>query len=315
MRRLVIFVSVLLLTGAVSVTGASGKPRGFNGKIVTSVNGDAQVYTVHPDGTDQRLVAVDASPGQWSPDGHLISLVDEISGAGQLLNVDSGSVVDLNLAAQYPDLFLACVVWSPDSARLACEGGFIDPSLQGVYTVRSSDGGDLRQVTSDPGGDDCPSDYSPNGQRLLFSRADATTYAMYTVKLDGSGLRQVTPPGMNFNFCDASWSPQGNEIVFSAHAPSDTRSTIWRMHTDGSGLRQLPISGCGGSFADPTSIGCFSPRWSPDGRKIVFARLVAATGQEDLYTVNADGSGLFQVTRTPDIAEDGGDWGTHPLTP
>ena len=44
-------------------------------------------------------------------------------------------------------------------------------------------------------------------------------------------------------------------------------------------------------------------------------RLVVATGQEDLYTVNADGSGLFQVTRTTDIAEDGGDWGTHPLTP
>jgi hypothetical protein len=41
----------------------------------------------------------------------------------------------------------------------------------------------------------------------------------------------------------------------------------------------------------------------------------AFKAQRDLYTVNADGSGLFQVTHTPDIFEDGGDWGTHPVTP
>jgi hypothetical protein len=37
--------------------------------------------------------------------------------------------------------------------------------------------------------------------------------------------------------------------------------------------------------------------------------------QFDLYTVNADGSGLFRVTNTPDLQEGGADWGTHPLTP
>jgi Tol biopolymer transport system component len=300
---------VAIATATMLVPAAAARPPGTNGKIVTSVDGDAQLYTVDPDGTDQQLVAVDTEAGQWSPDGSLISLFD------RLLNPDDGSVVDLNLSTQYPDLFLPCGVWSPDGTRLACEGGFIDPSLQGVYTVRSSDGGDLRQITSDPGGDDCPSDYSPNGQRLVFSRADAATSGIFTVKLNGTGLRLITPPGMDFNFCNGSWSPQGNEILFSAHAPSDTRSTVWVVHADGTGLRHIPIPGCGGLVSDPTSIGCFNAIWSPDGTKIVFVRFVVATGQEDLYTANADGSGLFQVTRTPDIAEDGGDWGTHPLTP
>jgi Tol biopolymer transport system component len=309
MRKLVVLALLAAAITAVIAIPAAAKPPGVNGKIVTSVVGDAQVYTVDPDGTDQQLVAVDTEPGQWSPDGSLISLFD------RLLNPDNGSVIDLNLSAQYPDLFLPCGVWSPDGARLACEGGFIDPSLQGVYTVRSSDGGDLQQVTSDPGGDDCPRDYSPNGKRLVFSRADATTYALYTVKLDGSGLRQITPPGMNFNFCNGSWSPQGNEILFSAHVPDwQYASTIWVVHSDGSGLRQIPVPGCGGLFSSLTFIGCSTPNWSPDGTKIVFSRLAAATGQRDLYTVNADGSGLFQVTHTPDVAEDGGDWGTHALT-
>ena len=208
--------------------------------------------------------------------------------------------------------------WSPDGARLACEGqGETDPGLTGVYTLRSSDGGDLQRVTSDPTGDDCPSDYSPNGKRLVITRANDTTYEIDTVKLDGSGLKQITPDGMDFNFCEGSWSPQGNEIAFSAHVPNaqDFHSSVWVVHFDGTGLRQLPIAGpCGGPFADPTTYGCFDPIWSPDGQKIVFGRN-QDDNQRDLYTVNADGSGLFQVTNTPDISEFNGDWGIHPLTP
>jgi Tol biopolymer transport system component len=54
--------------------------------------------------------------------------------------------------------------------------------------------------------------------------------------------------------------------------------------------------------------------WSPDGKKILFGRGVGRE-QRDLYTVNADGSGLFQVTSTATIDEGKADWGTHPLTP
>jgi Tol biopolymer transport system component len=35
-------------------------------------------------------------------------------------------------------------------------------------------------------------------------------------------------------------------------------------------------------------------------------------GQEDIYTANADGSDVKQVTDTPDF-ENGPDWGTHRL--
>jgi Tol biopolymer transport system component len=291
---------------------AAAKPPGTNGKIVTNsdnlLTGEEQVYTVDPDGTDQQLVGPNET-GQWSWDGTRIAMFEGV------FEFDSGILTSLNLDTQYPDMFLGCAQWSPDDARIACEGfGLSDPSLNGIYTVRSADGGDLQQVTSNPGGDDCPSDYSPYGNRIIFTRASETVFALFTVKLDGSGLRQITPDGLNFNFCNGSWSPQGNEILFSAHVPADTRSTIWVIHSDGTGLRQIPVSGCGGLSSDPTSIGCFNPTWSPDGQKIVFGRQ-PGQGQRDLYTVNADGSGLFRVTNTPNIDEFSGDWGTHPLTP
>jgi Tol biopolymer transport system component len=326
MRRLTTMLIVVLavaVVAALAAGSAAAKPRGFNGKIVTNsdnlVTGEEQVYTVDPDGTDEQLLYNNSEVTQWSPDGTRVVLVTQLEPSQLLLfNVDDSSSVYFGLPFdRYPGLALFCGVWSPNGSRLACEGfGQTDPSLNGVYTLRSSDGGDLQRVTSDPNGDDAPSDYSPNGNRLVFTRANDTTYALYTVKLDGSGMKQITPDGMDFNFGNGSWSPQGNQIVFSAHVPNgDFHSSVWVVHSDGTGLRQLPIAGpCGGPFADPSTFGCFNPIWSPDGQKIAFGRN-QDDDQRDLYTVNADGSGLFQVTHTPDISEFNGDWGIHPLTP
>jgi TolB protein len=308
MRKLIMLTLLAAGIAAVIALPAAAKPSGTNGKIVVnvdnSVTGQEQVYTVDPDGTDLQFLANDTEAGQWSPDGTKIAIL------GGYVNFDTGAATDLSLSTLYPDLFLGCGVWSPDGARLACEGlSFeVDPTLNGIYTVRSSDGGDLQRVTSAPFGDDCPSDYSPNGKRIVSTGT--------TVKVSGGGLRQITPQGMSVDFCSGSCSPQGNEILFSAHVPDTDRSTIWVVHSDGTGLRRIPVPGCGGPRSDPASIGCQKPVWSPDGRKIMFERhFLIPNDYFDLYTVNADGSGLFQVTNTPNLDEGGGDWGTHPVTP
>ena len=314
MRKLVVFALLVAGIGALIALPAAAKPGGTNGKIVVNVDtatGQEQVYTVDPDGTNMQFLANDTEAGQWSPDGTNILL------SSGYLDVDTGAFTDLNLPdGLYPGLFLFCGTWSPNGARLACEG-FGDGGLNGVYTIRSSDGGDLQRVTSDPNGDDCPSDYSLNGQRLVLTRANETSYEIDTLKVDGRGLKRLTPEGMEFDFCSGNWSPQGNEIVFSARVPDGSyRSSIWAVHSDGTGLRKIVVPGCGGLRSDPSSIGCQKPVWSPDGRKIMFERhFLLPNDHFELYTVNADGSGLFQVTNTPNLDEGGGDWGTHPVTP
>ena len=325
-RRVPPFVAVVAaaVIAVVGATPAAARPRGVNGKIVTNsdnlVTGAEQVYTVDPNATDEQLLYDNSEVGQWSPDGRRVVLFLQPSGQQLLFDVDTGESTDLGFPDKhYPGLLLFCGVWSPDGARLACEGqGVDDPNRTGVYTVRASDGGDLQQVTSEPSGDDAPADYSPNGKLLLITKLsfEPFSYGLYTVRVDGTGLRRILPDGMDFRFGSGSWSPQGNEIVFSSHYPTgDYHSSIWVVHSDGSGLRQLPVAGpCGGLNDDPTAFGCFNPIWSPDGQKIVFGRN-ADDEQRDLYTVNADGSGLFQVTHTPDISEFNGDWGTHPVTP
>jgi Tol biopolymer transport system component len=55
----------------------------------------------------------------------------------------------------------------------------------------------LRRITSNPGGDDIPGDYSPDGKRLVFVRLDPDgEVGLFVTRLTGSGLRQITPPGM-----------------------------------------------------------------------------------------------------------------------
>jgi Tol biopolymer transport system component len=321
MRKLMTLALLVAGIAAIVALPAAASPRGSNGQLVVNVDnsttGTGQAYIVNPDGTDRQLIGDNVEAGQWSPDGRRIALTLEDSGEQAIYNVDTGTMTDLGLSTRYPDLALFCGVWSPDGSRLACEGfGQTDGSLNGIYTVRSSDGGGLQRVTSDPNGDDCPSDYSPDGKHLAITRANDTGTWIDTVKLDGSGMKQITPDATDFDFCTGSWSPQGNQIVFSAHVPDSDRSTIWVAQSDGSGLRKIPVPRCGGNRSDPNSIGCSNPVWSPDGQKIAFSRhTLTPTEQFDLYTVNADGSGLSRVTNTPELQEGGSDWGTHPITP
>ena len=185
MRKLIMLALLAAGTAALVALPAAAKPRGTNGKIVVNVDnavtGQEQVYTINPDGTDLQFLANDQEAGQWSPDGTKIAMF------GGYLDFDTGDITDLGLPFdRYPDLALFCGVWSPNGARLACEGfGQTDGSLNGVYTIRSSDGGDLQRVTTAEF-DDCPADYPPNGKRLLGPR---------TVELMGSPYAADTLPG------------------------------------------------------------------------------------------------------------------------
>jgi Tol biopolymer transport system component len=325
MRKLIVLGLLTGLAAIVAVTAApaGAKVSGPNGRIAFArfdpALGGTVTYTVNPDGSrTKQLFSGDHSElPHWSPAGSEVAIFCCDDGmVAHIVNADTGSFREL--ANQDPDLEAHCgFSWSPNGRRLACGNfGVTDPSLNGIYTIRSSDGGGLMRVTSNPGGDDEAGDYSPDGKRLVFVRTNATgQVGIFVVKLDGGGLRQITPRGMILDdLFGGSWSPSGNTILFAARTAPDHRLAIWAVKADGSGLHQLPIKpACGGAFSDPKSVSCFYPGWSPDGSKIVFTRISANGTQENIYTVNADGSGLFQVTKSGGASQP--DWGTHPLIP
>src|SRR5207245_1505881 len=121
--------------------------------------------------------------------------------------------------------FTDCRIWSPDAARLACDsfGGpdpdhQTDPSLNGIYSIRSSDGGDLTRITSNPGGEDSPCDYSPDGINLAWvsTHPDGSS-ELDTVNLSTGVVQQLVPAGTTLiDFECGSWSPDGDQTLFAA---------------------------------------------------------------------------------------------------
>jgi TolB protein len=324
--RLLLPLAVLVLS-VLAVAPAGARTPGHNGRIAFArfdpLLGDRVPYTINPDGTnEQQLLPFPGEGPRWSPDGSRIAMA---AGPGDdsavVANPDDGSYVELARTDHGLDTF--CFVWSPDGARLACEAyGTTDGTRNGMYSIRSSDGGGLRQITtngSPPWGGDIPGDYSPDGKRLVFSHFGEDCACLSVVKANGTGVRRILRDRNFSSF--GSWSPQGNEIVFSMHITDDVHSTIWVMHSDGSGLHQINVQvgdgqyPCGGPTADdPAAAGCFDPKWSPDGKKIVFVYGAGNGNGSDIYTVNADGSGLTQVTHDNNTeTNEDTDWGTHPL--
>jgi Tol biopolymer transport system component len=316
MRHPMKWLTALALCAGIAIPAlpAQAKVPGPNGRIAFS-RGDRDdnrvTYTANPDGShlQQLLAGLSGSP-RWSPDGNEVALLaactdGEQNCAATIVDPDTGTFRQF----KWPDpgLETNCGFgWSPDGMRLACESfGVTDPSRNGIYTIRTSDGRGLRRITFNPDGDDIPGDYSPDGKRLVFSRSDPSrpakaNVALFVVNLDGTGLRRITPWGLPF-FEDAGrWSPDGNNILF------DDQKSLFVVHADGSGMAKIPLATRSFSRLQ-------NPDWSPDGTKIVvslFTATAPGTGRAGIYTANADGSDIKQVTSSPTF-DATPDWGPH----
>jgi len=219
-------------------------------------NPDASVSVMDPDGGNRKRVFHDATGAalmpSWSPDGQwfvvgfggFFGARDTSPGKVIMVRADGSEKKELTSGpwnSGFPG-------WSPDGKRI-------------VYRVWGGDARGLRLLNLDDRSvstlttewDNFPS-WSPGGDRILFTRQRSTDqdFDIYTIKPDGSDLRQVTKsPGADGH---ATWTADGKQIfVASARtgfkdeaALYDTSpqpyAQIFLMNPDGSNARQLTDS-------------------------------------------------------------------------
>ncbi len=301
-----------------------GRPA-MNIYVKSILNGETVQVTSGP--TEDRYPA-------WSPDGSQLAFhrttstgfLEMVVAFPGVVRVPPGGDAERKIA----DVGVG-FAWSPDGNEIAYVAPYA-PVGNGGILVRSLKTGELRQLTSpQPHGERWVA-WSPDGTQLAFTRNMAPARELFVVPRQGGEARRLTFDGQVTG--GIAWTPDSRELVFDSsrkagsnlwriraaggtpepvgsmashptfpfvslrgnrlvYSDSFVDSNIWQYELAG------PSNGSNPSPQLPKCLLCSSveddsPRFSPDGRKLVFVSW--RTGAEELWTANSDGTAPKQLT-------------------
>jgi Tol biopolymer transport system component len=249
-----------------------------DGHKIVYVSGN-DLWVVNSDGSDsRRLLTVNGVPGRprWSPDGkHLRFTLWAPQAEGEAIwevGADGSNLHQfLRGWSNPPDEW--CGVWTPDGKYFIFQGNH--ENAYGLWAIREETGllhkGSYQPVLLASGPVNF---YSPapsrDGKRIFAFGTQARGELMrYDAK-----SRQFSPYLGGISADEAAFSKDGEWACYLAY-PEDT---LWRSKLDGSQKLQLTVP----------PMGVLMPRWSPDGKRIVFMGRMPGKAWKN-YVVSADG--------------------------
>ena len=193
--------------------------------FVSNRGGRPQIYLVNVDGSDEFQLtdfAAGACQPAWSPDGTQLAYTSPCSGNSEEYQGSSVFVMNVDPLG---------VPSEPNSLMVTVGGGDYDP------------------------------DWSYDGLRLAFTSWRTGRPQIFTIGVDGKGLRNVNDD-LAFNWAP-SWAPDGSQIAILTGRGG--QEEIWLVPDDGGEEKRY-------THSDGKDIA--RPDWSPDGATILFEKVV-----------------------------------------
>jgi len=253
--------------------------------FVSTRSGNKEIWQMDYDGANQKQITklgtIALSP-RISPDGSRLAfsgLTKEPSWQIMMYSMDLGRTVAF--PRQGGDNFSPA--WASDGTKIA----FSSTMHSGLseIVIADANGAGTRRLSTGKG--DVSPVFNPktNGQIAWVSGRTGLPQ-IYVMDADGSNVQRMTDQGYAVS---PAWSPNGLLLAFAwvrNYGPGVLGgSDIYLMDIASRQIIQLTHDGGRNDF----------PSWSPDGRHIVFQS--NRTGNEQIWSVLADGTHLQQLTR------------------
>ena len=132
--------------------------------------------------------------------------------------------------------------------------------------------------------------WSPDGATLAVCAAtalrvgEAPQVGVFLLPASGKGALRL----FRKDAWMPSWSPDGKRLAFTVEHPRGR----WRVYT-------AKIDGTEETAVGDADVHPGSPAWSPDGARIAFDEFIASSLRQQVFLMNADGSGKRQLTTDP----------------
>jgi TolB protein len=251
-------------------TDASFSPDGRSVLFSSTRGGSSDLYLVGLDGTGVTQLTHDPAfdaQGAFSPDGRSVAFVSNRSGQADIWVLELATGAVRNLTNHAGGDFRPA--WSPDGKWVAFSSdrdstkprmAFVTLHTAELFVMRA-DGSELRQVTHGGGFAGSPS-FSRDGLRLLYYQASLDNVQKITSARHLRGTTQIRSVVLATGHEEDLTSGEGEK--WSPQELADDRVAYASGGPEGGVEFTTGPAGVRGEVRNP--------RWSPDGRSMVFQR-------------------------------------------